>query len=107
MAPDKQWVPPIHLAMIAAIGEVWDAVTHKTLLAIAGAAITVLLYWGFNQTFGRLDKIEAKQDLARQEFLTEANKLAGRDVEHDRCIAILTERQNGVLKVLDDLKQKH
>jgi len=89
------------------LAAVVEKVPHKILLTIAGAIISVLMYWGFNTTLDRLKRIEDKQDVARVELKTETDRIYARDAAQDLCITTLTERQNVVIKTIEELKGKH
>lgn len=115
MTPDKHinnLSGPLFLA--AFLRDKWDSVSHKEVLAIAFAAIGVLVYWGFNQTFDRmaqdrltLAKIEQKQDKAMEESRTTWARIEERDSKQDICIKGLEEANKYIIQSVDDLKKKH
>lgn len=109
MTPDKQpfqdW--PIAGLLLMAVTDAWKELSHKSVLAIAGAVITILTYWGFSTTLERLTRIENKQDVEVVERHKSMETINDRMFRQDICITGIQERQNHVIQSLDELKSTH
>ena len=104
--------------IIAAFSTTWEKVTHKSLLAIALTVIGALSFWGFSSTLNRLAAVEknqvegitlvAKNQTDLMKIITDDILVkAHRDSNQDLCIERIQERQNNVIKTLDELKALH
>ena len=119
MTPEKQ--PDLFTAgyyCVAGFVSKLENVPISTVITAAVMLIIALGTWGFTATHSYLQTLQAnqikiasdaKQDLKewRTELKVDIDKIATANYAQDLCITAIQERQNGVIKLLDELKVAH
>ena len=98
---EKRWTELQFL--IAGLALKWDTLSHKSVLSIAAAIITILVYWGFTATFKQLDRLELGQTNITLQ-VHEANlKMIAENAKQDLCITEIKTKQDVVIQTLREL----
>lgn len=92
----------VGLFIAGAVGT-WDRLSHKSMLAIAGAIIAILTYWGFTATFRQLDRLELGQTGLALQMHEVALKAAAENSKQDICIGELKTKQDIVIQTLKEM----